>query len=59
MTAQDELDLAFQEVAGQIKGRTAPAGLNFAGAGRVIYITHDAVVPAVPPFTQIIRLPAA
>lgn len=58
MTAEDQLKSAFSEVGAQIKGRTTPAGLNFAGLGRVIYIAHDAVVPSVPPYTQIIRLPA-
>lgn len=58
MTAESELKAALTEVGVQIKSRTAPAGLNTVGLGRVIYIAHDAVVPSVPPYTQIIRLPA-
>lgn len=57
MSIQTEIDSAFAEVAEQVKGRTAPAGLNFIGLGRAVYIAHDAEVPVVPPYTQIIRLP--
>ena len=35
------------------------ARLNVLGWARTIYIAHDAVVPTVPPYTNIIRLPAA
>ena len=57
MSIQSDLDDDFIEVANKIKGRTAPAGLNTPGLGRTVYIAHDAVVPVLPPYTQIIRLP--
>ncbi|AVR56904.1 hypothetical protein PBI_TRISCUIT_31 [Microbacterium phage Triscuit] len=58
---------AAQATANQAKGKADTAlqpadrpyaGLNTVGVGRTIYIAHDAVVPTVPAYTQIVRLPA-
>ena len=49
-------DALFQ--AGQKVNIDDKAGLNEVGWAPAIYIARDAEVPAVPPFTQIIRLPA-